>query len=98
MAMLMKSSELEFGSEGRAMALRFRDRAQECLELACRSQTFDYTLAEAALVRTLGCSGDGVLISGFVVPQPPRSWLSSNRLATLFTPRTRRRMPCRFLT
>ncbi|KAI0661402.1 hypothetical protein C8Q70DRAFT_911816 [Cubamyces menziesii] len=53
MAMLMKSSELEFGSQGRAMALRFRDRAQECLELACRSQTFDYTLAEAALILAL---------------------------------------------
>ena len=71
MAMLMKSSELEFGSEGRAMALRFRDRAQECLELACRSQTFDYTLAEAALVRTLGCSGDDVLTSWLCCASTP---------------------------
>lgn len=52
MAALMKSSEIELGSEGRARALRLRDTAQTMLEAACSSQSIDYTLAEAALVRT----------------------------------------------
>ena len=52
MAMLMKSSEIELGGRGRELALTFRDKAQACLEDACHSQNFDYTLAEAALVRT----------------------------------------------
>ena len=52
MALLMKSSEIELGSRGRSLALAFRDKAQACLEDACHSQTFDHTLAEAALVRS----------------------------------------------
>ena len=53
MATLMKSSEMELGVRGRDLALSFRDRAQACLEAACQSKIFDYTLAEAALVRSL---------------------------------------------
>ncbi|KAI8992919.1 hypothetical protein BD414DRAFT_437399 [Trametes punicea] len=53
MATLMKSSEIECGARGRALALALHGRAQACLELACRSQTFDYTLAEAALILAL---------------------------------------------
>ncbi|KAI0829772.1 hypothetical protein BC628DRAFT_1477485 [Trametes gibbosa] len=53
MAMLMKSSDVECGPNGRAVALSLRDRAQACLLSACRSQTFDYTLAEAALMMAL---------------------------------------------
>ncbi|KAI0929798.1 hypothetical protein AcV5_006666 [Taiwanofungus camphoratus] len=53
MAALMKSSEIELGSEGRARALRLRDTAQTMLEAACSSQSIDYTLAEAALILAL---------------------------------------------
>ncbi|KAI0633498.1 hypothetical protein C8Q77DRAFT_1157703 [Trametes polyzona] len=54
MAMLMKSSELECGSRGRALALTFRDRAQASLASACRNQEdLDYTHAEAALMLAL---------------------------------------------
>ncbi|KAH9858993.1 hypothetical protein C2E23DRAFT_717806 [Lenzites betulinus] len=53
MAMLMKSSDLECGLPGRDIALSLHARAQACLESACRSQTFDYTLAEAALMMAL---------------------------------------------
>lgn len=52
MATLMKSSQIELGSSGRNRALYFRDNAQSLLEAACSSQSVDYTLAEAALVRT----------------------------------------------
>lgn len=52
MANLMKSSELERGSRGRTLALALRDEAQRLLEAACNSQTLDYMVAEAALVRT----------------------------------------------
>ena len=55
MSTLMKSSELELGGRGRELALNLRDRAQACLEQACRSQTLDYTLAEAALVCFCAC-------------------------------------------
>lgn len=51
MATLMKSSEIELGSEGRHRAVRYRDSAQTLLESACNQQLVDYTLAEAALVR-----------------------------------------------
>ncbi|OSD04134.1 hypothetical protein PYCCODRAFT_1451417 [Trametes coccinea BRFM310] len=53
MATLMKSSDIEYGARGRELALSFHSRAQACLEIACRSQTFDYTLAEAALIMAL---------------------------------------------
>ncbi|KAI0368375.1 hypothetical protein BV20DRAFT_1084510 [Pilatotrama ljubarskyi] len=53
MVMLMKSSQIEYGARGRSMALSLHERAQACLEMACRSQNFDYTLAEAALMLAL---------------------------------------------
>ncbi|PIL36283.1 transcription factor [Ganoderma sinense ZZ0214-1] len=53
MALLMKSSEIELGRRGRELALTFRNKAQACLEDACHSQTFDHTLAEAALILAL---------------------------------------------
>nr|VWP02472.1 Zn(2)-C6 fungal-type domain-containing protein [Ganoderma boninense] len=53
MALLMKSSEIELGHRGRELALTFRNKAQACLEDACHSQTFDHTLAEAALILAL---------------------------------------------
>ena len=51
LATLMKSSELELGSHGRELALKFRAQAQHCLEQACRAQSLDYLSAGAALVR-----------------------------------------------
>ena len=51
MATLMKSSEIELGSEGRNRAVLYRDTAQTLLENACNQHLVDYTLAEAALVR-----------------------------------------------
>ena len=51
MATLMKSSEIELGSEGRNRAVLYRDTAQTLLENACNQHLVDYTLAAAALVR-----------------------------------------------
>ncbi|KAH9940377.1 uncharacterized protein BXZ73DRAFT_88637 [Epithele typhae] len=53
MAILMKSSEMDLGGRGRELALTLRDRSQACLELACRNQALDYSMAEAALILAL---------------------------------------------
>ncbi|KAI0674887.1 hypothetical protein C8Q78DRAFT_1066793 [Trametes maxima] len=53
MVTLMKSSEIEYGERGRHLALIFRQRAQECLEIACNTRNLDHTLAEAALILAL---------------------------------------------
>lgn len=53
LAVLMKSSELEGGSNGRGRALWFRNAAQEALNKAWRSEWIDAQLAEAAFVGPL---------------------------------------------
>ena len=53
MATLMKSSELELGSGGRALALTLRSRAESSLEQACKAQSLDSMSAAAALVGRL---------------------------------------------
>jgi hypothetical protein len=51
MATLMKSSDIEYGPQGRNRAMELRQSAQEELELAMHSDWIDASLAEAALVR-----------------------------------------------
>ncbi|THU90350.1 hypothetical protein K435DRAFT_728440 [Dendrothele bispora CBS 962.96] len=53
MATLMRSSEAEYGSEGRDRAISFRNSAKLSLEDAMRADCKDATLAEAALILTL---------------------------------------------
>ncbi|KAF4567153.1 hypothetical protein EYR40_006147 [Pleurotus pulmonarius] len=53
LAVLMKSSELEGGSNGRGRALWFRNAAQEALNKAWRSEWIDAQLAEAAFMLSL---------------------------------------------
>ncbi|KAI0266953.1 hypothetical protein BC834DRAFT_87541 [Gloeopeniophorella convolvens] len=53
MAMLMKSSEIELGANGRAQALRLRDAAQAQLQESWNAQWLDLGLAEAAMVLAL---------------------------------------------
>ncbi|KAF5365879.1 hypothetical protein D9757_011045 [Collybiopsis confluens] len=53
MALLMKSSEAEFGVEGRNQALILRESAQSALEMSYKSGWVDAMLAEAALILTL---------------------------------------------
>ncbi|KAH8107663.1 hypothetical protein BXZ70DRAFT_1013538 [Cristinia sonorae] len=50
LASLMKSSQIELGSAGRNRALFWRNSAQAALEVACKVEEIDYTLAEAALI------------------------------------------------
>ncbi|KAK7453326.1 hypothetical protein VKT23_012005 [Stygiomarasmius scandens] len=50
MATLMKSSEVEYGPEGRNQAMVLRQSAQDALDAAFRSEWVDATLAEAALI------------------------------------------------
>ncbi|KAF5362709.1 hypothetical protein D9758_011728 [Tetrapyrgos nigripes] len=50
MSTLMRSSEAEYGLEGRERALSLRDSAQVTLDKALRSEWIDATLAEAALI------------------------------------------------
>ncbi|KAF9066700.1 hypothetical protein BDP27DRAFT_1404271 [Rhodocollybia butyracea] len=53
MATLMKSSEAEYGAEGRDRALLLRDSARGALESSWNSGWIDTMLAEAALILTL---------------------------------------------
>jgi hypothetical protein len=53
LAMLVRSSEIEFGANGRAHALRLRDAAQSHLHQSWNSQWVDLGLAEAAMVLAL---------------------------------------------
>jgi hypothetical protein len=53
MATLMKSSQAEYGAEGRDEALQLRDSAQAALETSWNSGWVDTMLAEAALILTL---------------------------------------------
>ncbi|KAI0291612.1 hypothetical protein B0F90DRAFT_1671449, partial [Multifurca ochricompacta] len=53
MAMLMRSSEIEHGAGGRALALRLRDAAQAHLQESWNIQWIDLGLAEAAMVLAL---------------------------------------------
>ncbi|KAJ3554349.1 hypothetical protein NM688_g3153 [Phlebia brevispora] len=53
MASLIKSSEVERGSQGRERALALRNDAQASLEAACSTTQIDYQLAEAALIIAL---------------------------------------------
>ena len=51
LATLMKSSEMELGTQGRTRAAWLRDQAQASLEASWNAQWIDMTLAKAALVR-----------------------------------------------
>jgi len=53
MATLMKSSQAEYGAEGRDKALHLRDLAQAALQSSWNSGWVDTMLAEAALILTL---------------------------------------------
>ncbi|KIK57927.1 hypothetical protein GYMLUDRAFT_228507 [Collybiopsis luxurians FD-317 M1] len=53
MAMLMKSSEAEYGADGRAEALLLRESAQASLEASFNSGWIDTMLVEAGLILTL---------------------------------------------
>jgi hypothetical protein len=53
MATLMKSSQAEYGADGRSQALLLRDAAQNSLEMSWNSGWHDAMLAETALILTL---------------------------------------------
>jgi len=53
LAMLVRSSEIELGENGRAQALRLRDTAQTHLNQSWNSHRVDLGLAEAAMVLAL---------------------------------------------
>lgn len=93
MAMLMKSSEIELGRNGRELALTLRDRARACLEHACNTRTPDYQMAGAALVRSLCCSLScpAATYTGCL---SIRSLRYSRHLATLRTPLIRPVVRC----
>ena len=50
---LMRSSELEWGADGRARAISLRNAAQAALEAACTASHITMRLAEAAIVSDL---------------------------------------------